>query len=119
VTEHDARAVGDVNANSNGADADRWQLSGIDVRSACTAGYTAVRQDGRYPSEEYLSALAAGFGGFVRDEVERPIAQLGERVGSLTAEAAGSTGLPEGVAVRAGNGPMRRREALRREAVTR
>lgn len=80
-----------------------WQLTGTYVRNACTAGYKAVRQDGRYPDEEYLSALASGFGSFVRDKVERTIAQLGERVGSLTAEAAGWTGLPEGIAVCAGN----------------
>ena len=37
------------------------------------------------------------------DKVERPIAQLGDRVGSLTAEAAGWTGLAPGIAVCAGN----------------
>jgi L-ribulokinase len=80
-----------------------WQLTGTYVRNACTAGYKAVRQDGQYPDAQYLEALAPGFGGFVRDKVEQRIAQLGERVGSLTAEAARWTGLPEGIAVCAGN----------------
>lgn len=80
-----------------------WQLTGVYVRNACTAGYKAVRQDGRYPDEGYLAALHPDFAGFVRDKVDRPIAELGDRVGSLTAEAAGWTGLPEGIAVCAGN----------------
>ncbi|QBI18539.1 ribulokinase [Egibacter rhizosphaerae] len=80
-----------------------WQLTGEYRRNACTAGYKAVRQDGRYPSEDFLAALAPGFEGFVHDKIERPIAELGERVGSLTAEAAAWTGLPEGIAVCAGN----------------
>jgi len=80
-----------------------WQLTGVYVRNACTAGYKAVYQDGRYPSEDFLAALHPDFGGFVRDKVERPIAPLGSRVGSLTAQAAAWTGLHEGIAVCAGN----------------
>ena len=80
-----------------------WQLTGTYVRNACTAGYKAVRQDGRYPDADYLEALAPGFGGFVRDKVEQPIAELGQWVGPLTAEAARWTGLPEGIAVCTGN----------------
>ena len=80
-----------------------WQLTGTYVRNACTAGYKAVRQDGQYPDEDFLSLLDPAFGGFVRDKVDQPIAQLGERVGSLTAEAAGWTGLPAGIAVCTGN----------------
>ena len=34
-----------------------WQLCGRYVRNVCTAGYKAVRQDGQYPSAEFLSAL--------------------------------------------------------------
>jgi L-ribulokinase len=80
-----------------------WQLSGTYVRNACTAGYKAVYQDGAYPDEAYLTALNADFGGFFRDKVEREIAPLGGRAGSLTAEAAAWTGLPEGIAVAVGN----------------
>jgi L-ribulokinase len=80
-----------------------WQLTGVYVRNACTAGYKAIYQDGAYPSEDFLTALNPGFAGFVADKVERPIAQLGDRVGSLTPEAASWTGLPTGIAVCAGN----------------
>jgi L-ribulokinase len=80
-----------------------WQLAGVYVRNACTAGYKAIYQDGAYPSADYLAALNPGFVRFVTDKVERPIAQLGDRVGSLTPEAARWTGLPAGIAVCAGN----------------
>jgi L-ribulokinase len=80
-----------------------WQLCGTYVRNACTAGYKAILQDGAYPTEEYLSQLDPGFGDFVRDKVEQPVGQLGDRAGTLTAEAAGWTGLPEGIAVAVGN----------------
>ncbi|RBY77627.1 ribulokinase [Geodermatophilus sp. TF02-6] len=80
-----------------------WQLCGTYVRNACTAGYKGIHQDGRYPSREYLAALDPAFETFVEEKLEHPIAQLGERAGSLTAEAAAWTGLPEGIAVAVGN----------------
>jgi L-ribulokinase len=80
-----------------------WQLCGTYVRNACTAGYKAARQDGEYPSEDYLAALNPDFGGFISDKVEQPIGDLGALAGRLTARAAAWTGLPEGVAVCVGN----------------
>jgi L-ribulose-5-phosphate 4-epimerase len=80
-----------------------WQLCGTYVRNACSAGYKGMLQDGRYPSEEFLGALNPGFASFVSDKVAHRIGQLGERAGTLTAEAAAWTGLPEGIAVAVGN----------------
>ncbi len=80
-----------------------WQLCGEYVRNACTAGYKGIRQNGRYPSPEYLGQLADGFESFVDDKLDHEIGQLGDRAGGLTAEAAEWTGLPEGIAVAVGN----------------
>jgi L-ribulokinase len=80
-----------------------WQLSGSYVRNACTAGYKGIHQEGAYPSRDFLGALNPGFADFVDDKLDQPISQLGEAAGSLTAEAAGWTGLPEGIAVAVGN----------------
>ena len=80
-----------------------WQLTGTYVRNACTAGYKGIRQDGRYPSSEFLKALDPGFEGFVTDKLDHEIGSLGDRAGGLSAEAAAWTGLPEGIAVAVGN----------------
>ncbi len=80
-----------------------WQLTGTYVRNACTAGYKGVYQDGQYPSREYLAALNPRFEDFVEDKLAHRIGRLGDRAGSLTAEAAAWTGLPEGIAVAVGN----------------
>ncbi|MEV7041351.1 ribulokinase [Amycolatopsis sp. NPDC051061] len=80
-----------------------WQLTGVYVRNACTAGYKGILQDGQYPSRDFLHELAPGFESFVADKLEHPLGQLGARAGSLSAEAAAWTGLPEGIAVAVGN----------------
>ncbi len=80
-----------------------WQLAGIETRNACTAGYKGIRQDGRYPSREFLAALHPGFADFAVGKLEHRVLPLGDRAGSLTRQAAGWTGLPEGIAVAVGN----------------
>ncbi|MCU1411221.1 MAG: araB [Rhodoglobus sp.] len=80
-----------------------WQLTGNYVRNACTAGYKGIYQDGQYPGRDFLSALNPGFAGFAADKVDHVIGQLGASAGTLTAEAAAWTGLPEGIAVAVGN----------------
>jgi L-ribulokinase len=80
-----------------------WQLSGTYVRNACTAGYKGIYQDGAYPSREFLAALNPDFAGFADDKVAHEIGRLGAAAGTLTAQAAGWTGLPAGIAVAVGN----------------
>ena len=80
-----------------------WQLCGTETRNACTAGYKGIYQDGHYPSEEYLAALDPRFAGFPAAKLAHEVSALGTRAGSLTAEAAAWTGLPEGIAVAVGN----------------
>ncbi|WP_374953169.1 ribulokinase [Clavibacter michiganensis] len=80
-----------------------WQLTGSYVRNACTAGYKGILQDGEYPTAEFLGALNPDFASFAEDKVAHEIGQLGSAAGTLSAEAAAWTGLPEGIAVAVGN----------------
>jgi L-ribulokinase len=80
-----------------------WQLCGKYVRNVCTAGYKGMLQDGAYPSREYLAKLNPKFENFISEKLDHEIGQLGARAGTLTAEAASWTGLPEGIAVAVGN----------------
>ena len=80
-----------------------WQLTGAETRNACTAGYKGIRQDGRYPSREFLAALDPRFAGFAADKLEHPVLPLGALAGRLNRRASEWTGLPEGIAVAAGN----------------
>ncbi|HAM26057.1 MAG TPA: ribulokinase [Microbacteriaceae bacterium] len=80
-----------------------WQLTGQYVRNACTAGYKGILQDGEYPSEDFLAALNPEFAEFANEKVMHPIGQLGDAAGTLSAQAAAWTGLPEGIAVAVGN----------------
>ncbi|RZQ61064.1 ribulokinase [Amycolatopsis suaedae] len=80
-----------------------WRLTGRYVRNACTAGYKGILQDGRYPSAEFLGALAPGFESFVDTKLAHPLGALGSPAGTLTAGAAALTGLRPGIAVAVGN----------------
>jgi L-ribulokinase len=80
-----------------------WELCGHYVRNACTAGYKGIYQDGAYPSADFLGALNPRFAGFVVDKLDQPIGQLAQGAGTLSANGAALTGLPEGIAVAVGN----------------
>jgi L-ribulokinase len=80
-----------------------WQLCGAETRNAAAAGYKGIYQDGHYPGRDFLAALNPAFEDFADDKLAHPVAQLGTRAGRLTAQAAGWTGLPAGIAVAVGN----------------
>ena len=103
LLEEDPEAYAAMDHWVEAADWIVWQLCGRYVRNACTAGYKGIYQDGRYPSEDFLAALNPDFKDFVSSKLEHTIGQLGDAAGTLTAEAAAWTGLPEGIAVAVGN----------------
>jgi L-ribulokinase len=80
-----------------------WQMTGVEVRNVCTAGYKAIVQDGHYPSREYFAALDPRFADIVDTKMAREFAPLGARAGSLTEKAAAWMGLKPGIAVAVGN----------------
>jgi L-ribulokinase len=80
-----------------------WQLTGVETRNACTAGYKAIVQDGQYPAKAYFAALDPRFADVVETRMSRQFAPLGGKAGGLTAEAARWTGLPAGTPVAVAN----------------
>jgi L-ribulokinase len=81
-----------------------WQLSGKETRNSCTAGYKAMwsKADG-FPRCEFFAALDPRLAGVVDGKLSRTILPIGARAGGLTKQAAGWTGLCEGIAVAVAN----------------
>ncbi len=80
-----------------------WQLTGVETRNTCTAGYKAMHQDGDFPSRDYFAALDPAFADVVDDKMLRTLSPLGASAGGLSEEAAAWTGLPAGIAVAVAN----------------
>lgn len=80
-----------------------WQLTGVETRNTCTAGYKAMVQEGEFPRREYFAALHPDFADVVDTKMSRTFAELGTKAGGLIAQFAASTGLPEGIAVAVAN----------------
>jgi len=81
-----------------------WQLTGVQTRNSCTAGYKAMwhKQNG-YPSREFFAALDPRLENVVEDKLNCPVSPLGDKAGTLTADMAKLTGLKEGIAVAIAN----------------
>ena len=81
-----------------------WQLTGIETRNACTAGYKAIwhKKDG-YPSKEFFAALDPRLENLVDEKLSRDILPLGDKAGEITEQAAKLTGLRKGTAIAVGN----------------
>ncbi|WP_353423527.1 ribulokinase [Christensenella massiliensis] len=81
-----------------------WQLTGVETRNSCTAGYKALwHKRGGYPPREYFAALDPRLEHVVQEKLGTEILPLGSRAGGLTPEIAEKTGLVPGTAVAVGN----------------
>jgi L-ribulokinase len=81
-----------------------WQLTGIETRNSCTAGYKAIwsKRDG-FPSDDYFADLDPRFARVIDDKMSRRILSIGTRAGGLTERAATWTGLRPGTPVAVAN----------------
>jgi L-ribulokinase len=81
-----------------------WQLTGVETRNSCTAGYKAMwsKREG-FPRDEYFAALDARLARVIDEKMCRAVRPIGERAGSLTPQAAKWTGLKPGTAVAVAN----------------
>ncbi len=87
-----------------GADWVVWQLTGIETRNTCTAGYKAMwsKREG-FPPDAFFKALDPRLEHIIDEKMSRTLLPLGTKAGGLTAQAAAWTGLKPGTAVAVGN----------------
>jgi L-ribulokinase len=81
-----------------------WQLTGVETRNTCTAGYKAIwhKHDG-YPSKDFFRALHPKMENLVDEKLSRHLLPVGTKAGVITSAAAKLTGLKEGTAVAVAN----------------
>jgi L-ribulokinase len=81
-----------------------WQLTGVETRNSCTAGYKALwsKREG-FPDKSYFKALDPRLENVVDEKMTRFIQPIGNRAGRLTEQAAKWTGLKPGMAVAIAN----------------
>jgi L-ribulokinase len=81
-----------------------WQLTGVETRNSCTAGYKALwsKQEG-FPERDFFAALAPSFADVIDEKMSRDISSLGRRAGVVSADGAALTGLRAGTAVAVAN----------------
>ena len=81
-----------------------WQMTGVQTRNSCTAGYKAMfNKKNGYPSKSFFKALDPKLENVVADKLDCPISPLGSRAGGISAAGAALTGLKEGTAVAVAN----------------
>ncbi len=81
-----------------------WQLTGVEKRQICTAGYKGIwhKNDG-YPSKDFFRALDPRLENYVEEKLSSELYPLGAKAGEITEKAAALTGLKPGTAVCVGN----------------
>ncbi|MCS6847375.1 MAG: ribulokinase [Anaerolineae bacterium] len=81
-----------------------WQLTGVETRNTCTAGYKAIwsKRDG-FPRREFFRALHPRMEHIVDEKMKRELSPIGSRAGALTPQMAALTGLRPGIAVAVAN----------------
>jgi len=80
------------------------QMTGVETRNACTAGYKAMWEKATgFPSNDYFKALDPRFEHVVDEKMNRNISPIGAKAGDLTPEMAAKMGLVPGIAVAVAN----------------
>lgn len=81
-----------------------WQLTGVETRNSCTAGYKAIwsKREG-FPKDEYFASLHPQLATIIEDKMSRNIQPIGQKAGGLSKQAAEWTGLKPGTAVAIAN----------------
>ena len=81
-----------------------WQLTGVQTRNSCCAGYKALyNKKTGYPSKDFFRALDPRLENVIEEKMSCPVTPLGQKAGGLTAAMAKKLGLEEGTAVSISN----------------
>ena len=81
-----------------------WQLTGVETRNSCTAGYKAMwsKTEG-FPPAAFFKALDPRLENVIDEKMLREVLPLGSRAGGISEQAADWTGLKVGTAVAVAN----------------
>ncbi|VBB06549.1 ribulokinase [Lucifera butyrica] len=80
------------------------QMTDVDVRNSCTAGYKAIWHKRKgYPSPEFFKALDPRLENLVAEKLNSPILPIGDKAGELKAAMAAKMGLKPGTAISVAN----------------
>jgi L-ribulokinase len=95
------------NAAGSFMEAGDWltmQLTGVDVRNSCAAGYKALysKREG-YPNKEFFKALDPRLENLAEEKLNSPILPIGSKAGELKKDMALKMGLKEGISVSVAN----------------
>lgn len=81
-----------------------WQLTGVETRNTCTAGYKALwSKKYGFPSKDFFKALNPKLENMVEEKIGDNIMPIGGKAGEITEKAAKLTGLKVGTAVAVAN----------------
>jgi len=81
-----------------------WQLTGVQTRSSCAAGYKAMwNKRESYPSSEFFKAIDPGLEHLIEEKLSVPPMPIGSKAGEITEAGAKLTGLLPGTAVAVAN----------------
>lgn len=81
-----------------------WQLTGVETRNSCTAGYKEIwNKRAGYPSKDFFKELDPKLENVVEEKLGTVITPLGQKAGEVTEEMAKLTGLKAGTPVAVGN----------------
>jgi len=81
-----------------------WQLTGVETRNSCTAGYKALwSKENGFLGTDFFAALHPALATVIEDKLSTDILPVGQKAGGLSEQAAQWTGLKAGTAVAIAN----------------
>jgi len=104
ILDEDEEIYNDMSHFVEAADWVIWQLTGVQSRNSCTAGYKAIWQGAAgFPDSDFFAALDVRLKNVVAQKLSCPVTPIGQKAGGISPQAAALTGLNAGCAVAIAN----------------